>query len=159
MTFTTNALTEASATRAAAAPSTRGHLNRHFLAQQLDARPHDGEDLDVAMREGRNVRLGIRKPRGAPRPRDQLGFHVGGGRDLGERQAAAVAPQRDRRRQQRELAGPRREQLVDRRTQADEIIEERELLRGVLGVRIEEPRGFELGGSRPVDVAHVRIDH
>ena len=97
MTFTTNALTEASATRAAAAPSTRDHLNRHFLAQQLDAAPHDGEDLEVAMRE--------RPERQARDPETPPCAHIraispgstsAAAATLGERQAAAVAPQRDR---------------------------------------------------------------
>ena len=49
-----------------------------------------------------------------------------------------IAPQREGRRQERELAGIRRAEVVDRRAEADEILEQHEMLGRVVGIGIVE---------------------
>src|SRR5205085_6306321 len=68
--------------------------------------------------------------------------------------ALAIAPQRDRRGQQRELRALRRCEVVDRRAEAGEILEEREMLGRVLRLRIVETGFLELCGSRSVILRH-----
>ena len=127
-------------------------LDGHVLAEELRAGTEDLEHVDVALRKdpllGVGIHVGVGKTRSSPRARYQLPADADPRRQLVEREPAPRAPQRDRRREQRELIPWSADQIVDRRAQANEILEHREPLRRVGRGRVVDTRRFELRRPR-----------
>ena len=158
-TFTTNALTDASATLRRGSTQHARHLDRHCFGEVLDTGTHDGQDLDVTPQERPHVgvQIGLGKPCRSPRARNQPGGDIGSGCDFVEVQTLPIAPERDGRRQDRELVRFRGDEVIDGHTQGDEILKERKALWCVSSVRIVESGHLKLVRTGRMVLHHTPI--